>query len=63
MEGANPDAGAGTHHSDVIEQAILDERVGQAGVVASPVLRVALADLTEYPRKVHAGAAAREENL
>lgn len=54
---------AGTHHADVIEQTVLDERVGQAGVVASPVLGVALADLAEDPGDVDAGAAAGEEEI
>ena len=53
----------GTHHADVVEEAVLDERVAQAGVVAPPVVRVAVAHGAEDPGEVDPGAAAREEQV
>ena len=52
-----------THHAYVVEEAVLDKGVGEASVVASPLLGVAVADLAEDPGEVYAGAAAGEEQV
>ena len=52
-----------THHADVVEEAVLDERVGEAAAVAAPLFRVAVADLAEDPGEVDARAAAGEEEV
>ena len=52
-----------THHTDVVEQAVLYERATQARVVAAPALRVAVTHLAENPREVDACAAAGEEQV
>ena len=52
-----------TYHSDIIEQAILDERICETGIVALPFLRVAVAYLAEDPGEVDAGTAAGEEEV
>lgn len=41
----------------------MDEGVGQAGVIASPIARIAMAHLAEYPGDVHACTATREEQV
>lgn len=55
--------GTTTHDSDVVEQTILNERIGQALVVASPFLRVTVAYGVEDPGKIDPRAAAREQQV
>ena len=52
-----------TCNSNRIEETILDKRLGETGVVASPVTRVAITYGGEHPREINAGAAARKEEV
>ena len=52
-----------THHAAGVEQTLFDQRITQTGIVAMPVLRVAVTHGTEDPSEIDAGTAAREQQI
>ena len=52
-----------THNANGIEQTVLHEGICETDIVATPATGVAIADGVEYPREVHTGATAREEEI
>ena len=52
-----------THHTNVVEETVLHQRIRQTLVVALPMLRVALAHRAEYPGEIHPRTATREHQV
>ena len=59
-EGKNTNKESRTYNTNGIEQAILDESICEAFVVALPIISIARTNGLEYPRDINACAAARK---
>lgn len=52
-----------TYDTSCVEQTVLDECIGETGIVALPMVGVAITHGSEYPREVDSGATAGKQQL